>query len=78
MAWVKTVLDPIFGVGAPPVLVHFHGDWDVHWGYGILTHGHFLVEALSFPLVFRVASMFSGRFFRAGSAGGNWIWETGG
>ena len=19
---------------------HFTGDWDVHWGYGILTHGH--------------------------------------
>ena len=18
----------------------FSGDWDVHWGYGILTHGH--------------------------------------
>ena len=29
-----------FGVGAPPILVHFSGDWDVHWGYGILTHGH--------------------------------------
>ena len=26
-----------FGVGAPPILVHFSGDWDVHWGYGILT-----------------------------------------
>ena len=29
-----------FGVGAPPILVHFSGDWDVHWGYGLLTHGH--------------------------------------
>ena len=29
-----------FGVGAPPILVYFTGDWDVHWGYGILTHGH--------------------------------------
>ena len=28
-----------FGVGAPPILVHFSGGWDVHWGYGILTHG---------------------------------------
>ena len=28
-----------FGVGAP-ILVYFSGDWDVHWGYGILTHGH--------------------------------------
>ena len=29
-----------FGVGAPPSLVYFSGDWDVHWGYGLLTHGH--------------------------------------
>ena len=29
-----------FGVGAPPILVCFSGDWDVHWGYGVLTHGH--------------------------------------
>ena len=21
------------------MLVYFSGDWDVHWGYGILTHG---------------------------------------
>ena len=28
------------GVGAPPILVYFSGDWDVHWGYWILTHGH--------------------------------------
>ena len=28
------------GVGAPPILVYFIGDWDVHWGYGLLTHGH--------------------------------------
>ena len=27
-----------FGVGSPPILVYFSGDWDV--GYGILTHGH--------------------------------------
>ena len=27
-----------FGVGAP-ILVYFSGDWDVHWEYGILTHG---------------------------------------
>ena len=30
----------LFGVGAPPILVYFNGDRDVHWGYGILTHGH--------------------------------------
>ena len=29
-----------FGVGAPPIFVYLSGDWDVHWGYGILTHGH--------------------------------------
>ena len=28
-----------FGVGAPPILVYSTGDWDVHWGYGTLTHG---------------------------------------
>ena len=22
------------------VLVYFSGDWDVHWGYGLVTHGH--------------------------------------
>ena len=29
-----------FGVGAPPIFVYFCVDWDVHWGYRILTHGH--------------------------------------
>ena len=29
-----------FGIGAPPILVYFSGDWDVHWGYGVLTHDH--------------------------------------
>ena len=28
-----------FGVGAPPILDSFSGGWDVHWGYGLLTHG---------------------------------------
>ena len=32
-----------FGVGAPPILAYFSGDWDVHWGYRILTHGHLAV-----------------------------------
>ena len=31
-----------FGVGAPPMLVYFSRDWDVHWGYGILNHGRML------------------------------------
>ena len=25
----------LFGVGAPPILVYFSGDWDVHWGYDL-------------------------------------------
>ena len=29
-----------FGVGSTPIVVYFSGDWDVHWGYGLLTHGH--------------------------------------
>ena len=29
-----------FGVGAPPILVYLSGDWDVHWGHGLLTHGN--------------------------------------
>ena len=29
-----------FGEGAPPILVYFSRDWDVLWGYGILTHSH--------------------------------------
>ena len=28
-----------FGAGAPPILVYFSGDWDVHWGYRNLTRG---------------------------------------
>ena len=33
-----------FGVGTPPISVYFSGDWDVHWGYGLLTHGHMCLE----------------------------------
>ena len=25
-------------LGAPPILGYFSGDWDVHWGHGMLTH----------------------------------------
>ena len=25
----------LFGRGAPPILVYFSGDWDVHWGYDL-------------------------------------------
>ena len=43
----------IFGCGLKPrvpfwgrctsILVYFSGDWDVYWGYGVLTHGHLLI-----------------------------------
>ena len=33
--------DPIFGWVNSHFRTYFSGDWDVHWGYGILTHGHF-------------------------------------
>ena len=36
--WVK-INGTILGVGAPPILVYFSWDWDVHWGYRRLTHG---------------------------------------
>ena len=29
-----------FGIGAPPILVYFSGDWDVHCGGRVVTHGH--------------------------------------
>ena len=32
-----------FGVGAPPILVYFSGDWDVHQGTGVLTHSQVTV-----------------------------------
>ena len=35
--------------GAPPILVSFGGDWDVHWGYGSLTHGHVRGATEAFP-----------------------------
>ena len=30
-----------FGIGAPRSLVYFSENWDVHWGYWLLTHSHF-------------------------------------
>ena len=42
-----------FGVGAPPILVYVSGDWDVHWGLGLLTHGQ-IPTHFRFELPFRV------------------------
>ena len=39
MAVVKTVVGSHSGAGAPPFFVYLSGDWDVHGGYGVLTHG---------------------------------------
>ena len=40
--WAKTVLGFHFGVGefTTHFRTYFSGDWDVHWGYGFLTHDH--------------------------------------
>ena len=42
--WTTGFFSPCFRLpgqtGAPPILVYFSWDWDVHWGYGLLTHGH--------------------------------------
>ena len=35
-----------FGVGAPPILGYLSGDWHVHWGYGLLTHGQLCLEEI--------------------------------
>ena len=47
----KPCWDPILGVGesqnSPPSLefrTYFGGDWDVHFGVGVLTHGHILAK----------------------------------
>ena len=39
-----------FGVGAPPILAYFSGNWDVHWGYKILTHGHIVLARPVFQI----------------------------
>ena len=41
-----------FGVGAPPILVYFSWDWDVHRGYGLSTHGQMsMCEHRRFPKI---------------------------
>ena len=39
-----------FGIGAQPIFVYFSEDWDVRWGYGILTHGHMATDSRARPL----------------------------
>ena len=38
--WVKTNATILGFSVHRPFLVYCSGDWDVHWGDGILTHGH--------------------------------------
>ena len=40
--WLSKPMGPHFRVGeiTTHFRTYFSGDWDVHWGYGILTHGH--------------------------------------
>ena len=40
--------------GAPPILVYFSGDWDVHWGYGVLTHSHIYIYMYTYIHVKRL------------------------
>ena len=37
------------GVGAPPILVYFSGDWDVHWGTGFDPWPHALKQKAGKP-----------------------------
>ena len=38
--WVKTNGISFWGRCSTHFRTYFWGDWDVHWGYGILTRGH--------------------------------------
>ena len=41
---VKTNGIPCWGGCTTHFGTYFSGDWDVHWGYGILTHGHMFIK----------------------------------
>ena len=46
----KPCWDPILGIGCTTHFrTYFSGDWDVHWGYGILTHSQMAVAQDSVP-----------------------------
>ena len=49
-----------FGVGALPMLVYFSGDWDVHWGYGLLTRGHLTMERTVLFAPYEATNIFFG------------------
>ena len=38
--WLKTNGIPFWDRCTTQFRTYFSGDWDVHWGFGVLTHGH--------------------------------------
>ena len=61
--------------GAPPILVYFSGDRDVHWGYGLLTHGHMNWPARTISVgMTLLARQLPIRATPAEEAGG-WVWR---
>ena len=62
--WVNTN-GTIWGRCTTQFRTYFSGDWDVHWGYGILTHGHMSARHPT-PVSSELAFAFSGslRAFR--------------
>ena len=56
-----------FGVGAPPILVYFSwDDWDVHWGYRVLTHGQLYMPLFMEPMGIHLSP--GGRLFNQNQA----------
>ena len=48
---VKTNGIPFWGRCTAHFRTYFTGHWDVHWGYGILTHGHIFTYTQRFGRV---------------------------
>ena len=56
--WLSKPMGSHFGVGEFTIRFRtfFSGDWDVHWGYGISTHGQYDFWISCFDLVAQQAS----------------------
>ena len=66
LIWPPMVPFWLAGEFTTDLRTYFSGDWDVHWGYGILTHGHlspplFCTKAKKEPL----AVTWTSRYFRS-------------
>ena len=55
---------PMVPFWGPPILVYFSGDWDVHWGYGILTHGHMWTDHFAYVAIWNALLASPGVFVR--------------